>query len=155
MVAGALTLPGVELRIINPAEWIPRVRDLLAANWAETGFDFPFDPDVGAYQRLYDRGMVFAVGAFDGDAVVGYCSVTVVAHAHNPAVLVAGNDALFVAPAYRNGLTAVRLMQESEAEAKRRGASRFTWHCRAGTPLIATLERRGYKLADQLVMKEI
>ena len=87
--------------------------------------------------------------------LAGYCAVTVVPHPHNPAVLVAGNDALFVAPAYRNGLTAVRLMQESEAEAKRRGASRFTWHCRAGTPLIATLERRGYKLADQLVMKEI
>ena len=155
MVSDSQTLPSVELRIVNPAEWIPRVCDLLAENWAETGYDFPFDPDVDNYQRLYERGIVFAVGAFDGESVAGYCAVTVVPHPHNPAVLVAGNDALFVAPAYRNGLTAVRLMQASEAEAKRRGASRFTWHCRAGTPLIATLERRGYKLADQLVMKEI
>ena len=155
MVSDSQTLPSVELRIVNPAEWIPRVRDLLAANWAETGFDFPFDPDVGAYQRLYDKGMVFAVGAFDGDAVVGYCAVTVAAHAHNPAVLVAGNDALFVAPAWRNTMVAGKLVRAAEAEASRRGATRFTWHCRAGTPLASMLARRGYTPVDQVVMKEI
>ena len=149
------TLRGVELRIINPAEWIPRVRDLLAENWAETGFDFPFAPDVAAYQRLWDAGMVFAVGAFDGDMVAGYCTVTVTPHPHNMAVVVAANDALFVRPQYSNGLTAGRLILAAEREASRRGAGRFTWHCRAGTPLAGMLERRGYTPVDQVVMKEI
>lgn len=42
--------------ILNPAEWIPRIRPLLDANWDETGFDFPFNPDAAMYQRLFEAG---------------------------------------------------------------------------------------------------
>jgi len=139
--------------ILNPAEWIPHISDLLSANWAETGFDFPFAPDVGMYQRLFDAGIVFAVAAFSGQEIVGYCTVCVTPHAHNPSILVAANDALFVAPARRNSLVAGRLIHAAEAEAKRRGASRFSWHCRAGTPLAEVLERHGYSPIDTVVMK--
>lgn len=139
--------------ILNPAELIPRITDLLAANWAETGFDFPFDPDVGMYQRMFEAGIVFAVAAFSSDEIVGYCTVCVVPHAHNPAVLVASNDALFVAPAHRNGTAAGRLILAAEAEAKRRGASRFSWHCRAGTPLAEMLTKHGYLPIDTVVVK--
>ena len=48
--------------ILNPAEWIPRIRPLLDANWDETGFDFPFNPDAAMYQRLFEAGIAFAVG---------------------------------------------------------------------------------------------
>lgn len=143
------------IAIVNPAEWIPRIGDLLAANWHETGFDFPFAPDAGAYQRLFDAGMCFAVAALDGDAVIGYCTVVVTPHAHNPAVIVAANDALFVAPEYRKGLTAGRLLKTVEAEAKRRGAARMLWHCRAGTDLAEMLMRHGYAPVDIVVMKEL
>jgi len=139
--------------ILNPAEWIPRISDLLAANWAETGFDFPFAPDIGMYQRMFDAGMVFAVAAFKGDELVGYCTVCVVPHVHNPAIVVASNDALFVAPAHRRGTAPGRLILAAETEAKRRGASRFTWHCRAGTPLAEMLTRHGYSPIDTVVMK--
>lgn len=143
------------IAIVNPAEWIPQIGDLLAANWAETGFDFPFAPDVAAYQRLYDAGLVFAVAALDGDSVVGYCTVVITPHPHNPTHIVAANDALFVAPAYRNGLTAGRLLKTVEAEAKRRGAARMLWHCRAGTDLADMLVRHGYAPIDIVVMKEL
>ncbi len=139
--------------ILNPAEWIPRLGGLLAANWAETGFDFPFSPDVGMYQRMFELGIVFAVAAFKGEEIVGYCTVCVIPHAHNPSVVVASNDALFVVPAHRNGATAGRLIRAAEAEAKRRGASRFTWHCRAGTSLAEMLKRHGYAPVDIVVMK--
>ncbi len=145
----------MEYRIVNPAEWIGRVGELLADNWAETGFDFPFAPDVAAYQRLHEAGVAFAVGAFAGGDVVGYCTVVVVPHPHNPSVLVASNDALFVAPAHRGGTVAARLIQAAEREAKARGALRFTWHCRAGTGLAAMLSRHGYRPVDEVVMKEI
>ena len=139
--------------ILNPAEWIPRVGELLAANWAETGFDFPFSPDVAMYQRLFEVGIVFAVGAFKADELVGYCTVCVIPHMHNPTIVVASNDALFVTPAHRNGSAAGRLILAAEAEAKRRGASRFTWHCRADTPLAAMLTKHGYEPVDNVVMK--
>ena len=83
------------------------------------------------------------------------CTVVVVPHPHNPAVVVASNDALFVAPAWRSGLVAGRLIRTAEREAKARGAHRFTWHCRAGTGLASMLARRGYTPVDQVVMKEI
>lgn len=141
--------------ILNPAECIPRISDLLAANWAETGFDFPFAPDVDMYQRMFDAGIVFAVLAFKNDEVVGYCTVCVVPHTHNPSIIVASNDALFVAPEHRNGITTGRLILAAEAEAKRRGAGRFTWHCRAGTPLANMLTRHGYSPADTIVIKRL
>lgn len=144
-----------QLRIVNPAAYLPQVGALLAANWAETGFDFEFLPDVAAYQRLYDAGMCFAVGAFEGDEVLGYCTVTVVPHPHNPAVVVASNDALYVRPDHRRGLLAGRLIVTAEREARALGARRFTWHARAGTDLAQVMQRHGYTPVDVVVMKEL
>ena len=44
------------VQVVNPAELIDKFRPLIQSNWAETGFDFPFDPDVEAYDRLWDAG---------------------------------------------------------------------------------------------------
>lgn len=141
------------IQIVNPADYIPQIGDLLAANWAETGFDFPFAPNVETYHELWDMGLMFAVAACAEGQIIGYCTVVVVPHQHNPAVMVASNDALFVAPEYRHGLTAPRIIKAAEDEAKARGAHRFTWHCRAGTPLADTLVRHGYTPVDVVVMK--
>lgn len=145
----------MNVEIVNPADWIPQIRDLLEANWAETGFGFPFDPDVAAYDRLYAVGAVFGVLARSGDKVIGYCSVVVTRHPHNRNVVVAANDALFVDPAWRKGMATYRIMRAAEAEAKERGAVRFSWHCRYGTPLAETLVKHGYTPVDNVVMKEI
>lgn len=144
----------VRIVFVNPAECIPNIMQLLRDNWAETGFDFDFNPNLEAYQRLYDAGLLFALVAFDGDEVIGYCAMTVIQHLHNPDVVFASNDALYVRPDHR-GITSVRLIQAAEKEAKQRGASRFLWHTRAGTPMAAMLERRGYKPVDITVMKEL
>lgn len=141
------------ITLCNPAEQIERLRTLLVQNWAETGFDFDFDPDIETYRLLYMSGMAFGVLAEQNGTPVGYCSVMVSRHPHNPDILFGSNDALFVIPEHRHGSTAARLIHAAEQEAKRRGASRFTWHCRAGTPLAGVLERHGYQPADVVVMK--
>lgn len=145
----------MRLEVVNPAEWMPSIQDLTASNWTETGFDFPFKPDLQAYQRLFDAGICFAVAAIEADVVIGYCTVTVVPHLHNPAVLIGSNDALFVKAEFRKGTATARLMRVAEEEAARRGATRFTWHCRAGTDFARMLMRRGYRAADEVVIKEI
>lgn len=149
------TLAAMEYRIVNPAGWIARAEPLMRANWAETGFDFDFAPDVDAYQRMHDAGLAFAIAALDGEDLIGYCTVVVAPHPHNQRVVVAGNDALFVVPERRGGPVALRIIQAAEAEAARRGAVRFAWHTRAGTPLALVLQRRGYRPADVVVVKEI
>lgn len=153
--ASGFTLPGVEYRIVNPAEWIERAMPLLAAHWREVDPGFALAPDVATYQRLHDAGAIFAVAALYGGALVGYASVTVVPSPHNPAVVLAMSDALFVAPELRSTLAAGRLVATAEAEAKRRGASRFIWACRYGTPLAPMLEGHGYQPLEQHVMKEL
>lgn len=145
----------VKIAIVNPAEWIDKVRDLLNDNWKETGFDFDFNPDVEFYQVLYDRGMAFAAGAFDDDVVVGYCTVMLAPHPHNPAIKIAANDGMFVLPSYRNGLTSGRIIKAAEARAKEMGATRFTWHCRSGTAFADMLQRKGYKPVDIVVMRDL
>lgn len=145
----------LHIRIVDPSEYMAQARELIAANWAETGFDFPFAPDEAAYAQLARMGMMFAVAAFDGDAIIGYCTVMVSPHMHNPAVVVAANDALFVAPAYRGGTAAARIIRAAEAEAAQRGAGRFLWHCRAGTTLAQVLTRHGYEPVDNVVMRTL
>lgn len=139
--------------MINPAELVLNWSGLLADNWTETGFDFPFAPDADMYQRMFDAGVIFAIAALKDEAVIGYCVIFVAPHPHNPAVVVASNDVIFVARPYRNGIATARLMHAAEAEAKRRGAMRFTWHCRAGTEFAEMLSRHGYTPVDHVVMK--
>ena len=148
-------MPRMNISIVNPAEWIPKIRDLLNANWAETGFNFPFNPSVEIYGQLYDMGILFAVCAQRDDKVIGYCTMVVNPHAHNPAVVVAASDALFVDPAYRKGTATLRIMSAAEEEAKRRGAKIVSWHCRAGTTFADVLTKRGYEPGDIVVLKEI
>lgn len=145
----------LHIETVNPADYMPDIRAMLADNWAETGFDFAFDPDVDAYQRMFDAGLVFALAAYHDDFMVGYCTVTVVPHPYNKSVVIASNDALFVHSAVRNGLTSGRLMKAAEAEAKRRGAHKFTWHCRAGTPLAEMLVSHGYEPVDVVVARSL
>lgn len=145
----------MEYRVVNPAEWLERARQLIAGNWAETGFDFPLKPDVWRYGQLYAAGALFSIAATDGDDLAGYCTVVVSSHLFNPDVIVAANDGLYVSPSWRGGTVPARLIAAAEGEAKRRGAGRFCWHTRAGTSLAVMLERRGYEPADVVVMKEL
>jgi GNAT superfamily N-acetyltransferase len=144
----------VQYRTVNPADWMDRVAGVLERNWRETGFDFKFEPDQAMYQRAVDAGVMFAVVALDGDELIGYCTMMVSPTMHNPHVVVASSDALFVIPE-RRGIVPARLMQAAEREAKARGARLVCWHARAGTGLAHMLARRGYVETDTIMAKEI
>jgi len=143
------------IREIQAAEYIGKIQPLLAENWAETGFDFDLRPDGSMMQRLQDADLLFVLGAFDDDVLVGYSSALISPHTYNPSIICCNSDALFVRRAWRPRGVGARLILETERVAAEKGASRMLWHTRAGTPLAAALERRGYQPADVIVMKEI
>lgn len=139
--------------IVNPAEWMNAAMPLIEANWAETGFDYDFKPDVSQYARLYELGMCFAVAALYADTLVGYCTVVVVGPLHNPEHVTAVNDGLFVDPVYRNGRAAYLIMQAAEREAHARGAKEFMWCLRPGTPIEHALLKRGCFCVEHKLVK--
>lgn len=143
------------IREIQAAEHIGKVQRLLAENWAETGFNFDLCPDIEMVRRLQDADLLFVLGAFDDGELVGYSSALIAPHTYNPSIICCNSDALFVRRAWRKTSAGARLIAETERVAAEKGASRMLWHTRAGTPLAAALERRGYEPADVIVMKEI
>lgn len=143
---------GTEIRLINILDHAESCLDLMKRNWAETGFDFEFRPDFQRYATMQRAGVLFALAAFHGEDIVGYCTVAVTPHPYNPTVTMAASDALFVAPEHRVTLPA-RLIRSVEQAALDAGASRMLWHCRAGTTLASIFEKRGYEPVDQVVMR--
>lgn len=141
-----------EFRIIDHIEGLS---PLLAMNWEETGFGMPLDPQWLMMDEYQQAGAMFALGVFDGDRIVGYSSAFLTPHTFSASLFCCHSDALYVLPEYRSTGAGARLIIETELIAKARGANRMLWHTRAGTPLAAVLEKRGYLPADIVVMKEI
>lgn len=142
-----------QIREVGVVESIQKYRDLMLENWRETGFKFEFDPNLEMAQQMQDKGIMFALGAFDGDEMIGYSTAMIAPHWFNQTEVWCMSDALFVKRAYRTGLTGGKLILATEAEARKRGASTMLWHTRSGTNLSDAFEMRGYKPADLVMMK--
>ena len=141
--------------IVNPSDWMLQIVELMVMNWEETGFDWEFKPSLAMYQKLWDLGIMFAVAAIEDDQVIGYVTVSVYPHLFNPDLKFASQDAMFVHPDHRKGLVSGRLIKLAEQEAEDRGAHKFIWHTRAGTPFAGMLKKRGYEEADICVMRDL
>lgn len=139
----------------NPAEIIPLIPDLIRDNWAETGFDFECLPNIELYDRMFQAGVMICVVAKLDNLIIGYCNLVFSPHPYNPAVIVCGNDVIFLAKAHRNAWVSGRLIQRCEAVARECGASKMVWHCRAGSPLADMFRRHGYHDIDVLVGKDV
>lgn len=143
------------IKEIRAAEYIGPFMDMLRENWAETGFDFELAPDVEMIDQLQAMRVLFVLGAFANDTLVGYSSAMVNGHTYNRNVIMCNTDALFVRKAWRPSSVGARLVLATEKLAAERGATHMLWHTRAGTPFADTLQKRGYEAADIIVMKRI
>lgn len=143
------------IKEIRAAAYIERFMGMLQENWAETGFDFPLIPDIEAMDRMQQAGLLFVLGAFCGDVLVGYSSAMVAPHTYNRDVIMCASDALFVLKPWRPSSIGARLILATEKVAAERGATYMLWHTRAGTPFAESLTKRGYEAADTVVMKRI
>lgn len=143
----------IQIKTIDVLDLALMGRDLMARNWAETGFDHEFSPDVARYEALQGSGVLFAKAAWLDSELIGYCTAIVTPHIHNRNLIVCAHDALYVDKPHRGGTAGFRLIREVEREAKFRGADRMLWHTRAGTNLADVLIKRGYVPADVVVMR--
>ena len=141
------------IKPIVVADVIDQILPMIRENWAETGFDFAIDPDVATYASMQESDQLIALGAFDGDEMVGYSTAMIGGHIFNPNVIICQSDALFVRKSHRQTSIGGRLILQTEHIAKHRGAHFMLWQTRAGTPLAGSLLRRGYEPADVALIK--
>lgn len=124
---------------VTPTEFVKRCRHLFEQNYTEAALlGHPFNLFEDFYSQAEESTPSFAIVAYDGGEVVGYCSVFIGMHQHT-SVAMATNDAIFVLPEYRSGLLTGQLFVRSEREAKARGAVAFQWVVPVRSPLYKAL----------------
>jgi GNAT superfamily N-acetyltransferase len=141
------------IKPIVVANVVDKIIPMIRENWDETGFDFEISPDVATYSAMQANRQLIALGAFDGDDMVGYSTAMIGGHIFNPDVIVCQSDALFVRKSHRQTSIGGRLILQTEHIAKQLGAHFMLWQTRAGTPLVDSLQRRGYLPADVAFIK--
>lgn len=112
------------------------------------------DVDWARYRNLEAAGALFALGAWDKEALVGYAVFFLQHHAHYKSLCVASNDVLFLRKQYRTKSTAgLRLIKESEARLKALGVAKIVWHIKHANDWSQILYRSGYADEEKIVGK--
>jgi hypothetical protein len=116
-------------------------------------------PRWDVYQQAQRAGHLFCLAAFVDDVMVGYSVTFVTQHLHYGLMTYAQNDVLFVSPPHRstaNGRLGVRLIHETEVEAKERGAQLMLWHAKEHSKLSLLLAGRGqYAVQDIIYSRKL
>lgn len=129
---------------------------LVEVNRAEVEGHFAskVDANLAVYADLQDSGVMVFLGAFDGDALVGYAGAFFAPNLHY-GYLMAVNDAIFVLPEYRKKGYGIRLIREMERVAKDRGAKFMVWQAKMDSPLNKVLPRLGCRAEEINYVKEL
>lgn len=145
----------VEVREISTAEVVARP-DLMQAHWDDICRvkQHACAPDIPRFQFLEQAGVLLMLGVFVGGELVGYSISILTRHLHYDFMLMQ-NDALFVLPEHRQGRVGLRLLRETERQAKDRGAVYMVWHAKPDTALDVMLPKMGYGVQDILYSKEL
>lgn len=105
-------------------------------------------PDEASYRIMDEKGVLFALGVFDGPDMVGY-SVNIVHSAlHYSRLTICENDVVFLAKDYRSAGNGRRLLAATRQAGHERGAKLMIWHAKPETSLHALLAREGAFLQD-------
>jgi predicted GNAT superfamily acetyltransferase len=143
---------------ISVSEQIERVMPLLRAHWDEVAKNkelMQLKPRVDVYRAMENDGALIALGAFSGPDLVGYSVTMVSAHLHYADLIYAHNDVIFVAEQHRAGRLGLKLIRETERQAKERGARLMLWHAKPDTAFNTLLPRLGYGVQDIVHSREL
>ena len=148
----------IELIEIRMSEWIEEAMPLFIEHWEEvakvTGVPEP-SIDVEYLERAEESGMLFTVGAFVNEELVGYSVNSIGKTLNFDSLVIMDNEGIFIKKQYRAMLGGIRLIEESEKLAKERGATRAKWHTYTGTRAAALFDSLGYKPYDIIYSKEL
>lgn len=106
-------------------------------------------PDMPRYIACEQAGALFVLTARDEGRLVGYSVNFIGQHLHYSALRYANNDLLFLAKTHRKGTLGLRLIRETEREAKARGARLMVWHAKSDSALHQMFDQMApYRVQD-------
>lgn len=157
--AGGASMPGMsDVRPIPFVDLLSHAQAMFAAHWEEIALNkslMVLKPDLPRYHAMDAAGMLIVLGAFVGDALVGYSLSFIAQHLHYADLRYVQNDLLFVDAAHRNSRAGLQLIRATEDAAREAGAQMVIWHAKQGTTLDALLPRLGYRVQDVMYSREV
>lgn len=91
-----------------------------------------YAPDCEGLCDLEAANALFLLLARDEGRIVGYVAHIVAPHPHHAGLVCAHNTAHYLAPGYRRGFQAIRLMKAAEAELRAMGVGYISYATPAG-----------------------
>jgi L-amino acid N-acyltransferase YncA len=129
---------------------------LWPAHWKEVALDhdaIPLDPDLELYDHLAESGMLHVLVARDEGRIIGYHLSIVKPHLHYRTSLHAQTDVYYIDPAYRKGMTGVRLFKEAERTLVARGVKKMITGTKMSLDMGKIFERLGWRETERTYTK--
>lgn len=144
----------MQIREIPVVESIEAAGPLVLEHWDEIARNkevMVLKPNIPVYRALEEAGALIGLGAFDGEAMVGYCVSIISNHLHYADLVYTSNDVIFISATHRGSSAGIRLMRETERIAKERGSQLMLWHAKPGTALVEILPRMGGYIVQDVI----
>lgn len=148
-----------EYRLEDGEDLIPsdEMRPLLQQHWQEVAGHkdkIKLDPDFDKYRELAEADALCCVSMRLDGRLVGYFICFVWPHIHYKDHLMAMNDAIFILPEHRKGLTpALSLIKFMEGALRERGVSKMIVNTKLKHNFGSVLMRLGFKPFEEVYDK--
>lgn len=139
-------------------ECIGEGRALLEKNCGEiygTDDGLTFNMDDALYRAIEAKGKLSILTARDDGKLVGYSSMLISNHGHFKHLVAGVDDVHFLDPAYRNGMTGVRLIRQMESTMRERGCHFMTVRTNSQHNHGAIFERLGFRDFERVWFKRL
>lgn len=148
----------IEIRLSNVSEMLANAQEMFVEHWDEIALNkrvMKLKVDEDRYKALEATGSMLILGAYDGEALIGYSVNFMINHLHYADLKICSNDVLFIKKEYRQGRLGLMMIAETERQAKEMGAELILWHAKKDTALEAIMPKIGYGIQDIIFSKEL
>lgn len=134
----------------------PNLGELCAEYAQESAIDGlgAHNVQIEAYRQMEAAGMLYLIGAFDDDTLVGFLVLVVTSMPHFGS-LAATVESFFVSSHARKGGTGLRLLRSAESLACSLGVPAMFTHAPVGSRLDTVLAHLGYAEASRVFFKNL
>lgn len=142
-----------EFKNLSAEKFLSLAMPLLAEHRDELATDkglMVLNPDVETYLALESTGALMVIGVFSGSELIGYSASVVTRNLHYSDLVIGQNDVIWIKPDYRKGPLGLKLIRETERQAKEAGAQLMLWHTKPGTSLDKIMPRLGATVQDTI-----